>query len=167
MKIKFNFITIVAVALACSCFVENAQARRGGTLPEDNSGGTVVDDHGGTNQVSHSGSGKNGGSKKVSEVKIKLVAAPEFVRAKGSARSRVRTDRQELQVEVQVSNSLAGSVLGVTIGDTVVGTMTVDALGKAELELSTENGDSIPVIQAGSLIGVVTGTGAIVLAGTF
>jgi hypothetical protein len=96
-----------------------------------------------------------------------MVAAPEFARAKGSARSRVRTDRQDLEVEIQGVQSLAGAQLGVTVGDIVVGTMTIDQLGKGKLELSTENGDSVPAIQAGSLIGVVTGTGAIVLAGTF
>jgi hypothetical protein len=35
------------------------------------------------------------------------------------------------------------------------------------LELSTENGDIVPAIPAGTLVGVVTDTGAIVLAGTF
>jgi len=158
MKTKFTLLLSCLALLTVLMPAEIAQARKNGTLPEDNHGSNH------TNNVS----GKNGGNQKqVSELKIRLAAAPEFKGAKGSARSRVRTDRQDLQVEAQVSKSLAGSVLGVTIGDTVVGTMTVDALGKAELEISTENGDIVPVIQAGSLIGVVTGTGAIVLAGTF
>jgi hypothetical protein len=122
MKLKSHLLAIVAVALACSCFCENAQARRSGTLPEDNSGGT--------NSVSNSGSGKKGGSKKISEVKIKLVAAQDFNSAKGSARSRVRTDKQDLEVEIQGVKRLAGSVLGVTIGDTVVATITIDPLGR-------------------------------------
>ena len=159
MKLKSHLLAIVAVALACCCFCENAQARRSGTLLEDNSGST--------NSVSNASSGKKGGGKKISEVKIKLIAAQNFAGAKGSARSRVRTDKQDLEVEIQGVKRLAGSVLGVTIGDTVVGTITIDSLGRGKLELSTENGDIVPAIPAGTLVGVVTDTGAIVLAGTF
>lgn len=167
MKTKFTLLLSCVALLTILMPAEIARAKKNGTLPEDSHGSNStnnVSGNNGTNNVS----GNNGGNQKqVSEVKIRLAAAPEFKGAKGSARSRVRTDRQELQVEAQVSTSLAGSVLGVTIGDTVVGTMTVDAFGNAELEISTENGDIVPVIQAGSLIGVVTGSGAIVLAGTF
>jgi hypothetical protein len=158
MKTKFTLILSCLALLTILMPAEIAQAKKNGTLPENSNGRNSPKNVGGNN---------GGNQKHVSEVKIRLAAAPELKGAKGSARSQVRSDRQELQVEAQVSRSLAGSVLGVTIGDTVVGTMTVDAFGKAELEISTETGDIIPVIKAGSLIGVVTGAGAIVLAGTF
>jgi len=169
MKLKSNLLAIVALTVVCSFFANNAHAHRSGTLPQDNSGGAVVNDNSGTNNVSgsKSGGGKNGGGKKISEVKIKLVAAPEFLGAKGSARSRVRTDKQDIEVEVQGLKGLSGSVLGVTVGDTVIGSFTVSTLGKGKLELSTENGDVVPAIGPGTLIGVVTDTGAIVFAGSF
>ena len=166
MKLKSNLLALVVLAVACTFFTNIAQARRSGTLPEDNSG-AIVDNNGGTSTVSNS-SGKMGGNNKVvSDVKIKLVATPEFKGAKGTARSRARTDKQDLEVEVQVAKSLAGSVLGVTIGDTVIGTITINTAGKGKLELSTEHGDVVPAIAAGTLIGVVTETGGIVLAGSF
>ena len=54
-----------------------------------------------------------------------------------------------------------------TVGDTVIGTMTINAVGKAQLSLSTENGDIIPVIAPGTLIGVVDDLGAPILVGQF
>ena len=159
MKLNLNLLALVAFTFVGSFFTENAQARRSGTLPEDNGGST--------NLVSNSGSGKNGGGKKISEVKIKLVAAPEFKGAKGSASSRIRPDKQDLEIEVQGVKNLAGSVLGVTLGDTVIGTLTINSLGQGKLELSTERGEVVPAIPAGTLIGVVTETGGIGLAGSF
>lgn len=174
MKFKSSLLIAIAIAVACTFVSQSAQARKSGTMPEDNSNGSLVDDHGGlnnsTNSTSNSGSGKNKGNAKNNvEIKIKLVTAPEFAPAKGTARFRDRANgkKQDIQVEVQVSKSLAGTVYGVTIGDTVIGTVTINALGKGKLELSTERGDVVPAVTAGTLVGVLTETGAIVLAGSF
>ena len=87
MKSKFTLLLSLLTLLTILMPAEIAQARKSGTLPEANSGSNS------TNSVS----GKNGGGKKlISEVKIRLAAAPEFKGAKGSARSRVRTDKQDL-----------------------------------------------------------------------
>lgn len=45
--------------------------------------------------------------------------------------------------------------------------MTVNALGKTKLSLNSQLGQSVPAIQAGTLIGVVTDADVIVLAGQF
>lgn len=173
MKIKSSLLIVIAVAVTCTFVSQSAQARKSSTMPEDNSSGSLVDDHGGlsnTNSTSNSGSGKNKGNAKNNvEIKIKLAVAPEFAPAKGVARFRDRANgkKQDIQVEVQVPKSLVGTVYGVTIGDTVIGTVTINALGKGKLELSTERGDVVPAVTAGTLVGVLTETGAIVLAGSF
>ena len=99
-------------------------------------------------------------------VKISLTAAPG-VAAKGTAKLKVKAAQQELEIEAQVSKKLAGATLGVTINDAVIGTMKVSALGKAKLSLSTEAGQVVPAIAPGSLVGVVTDSGVILLAGQF
>ena len=112
-------------------------------------------------------SAKQGGKVTPVIVKISLVAAPGVTHAKGSAKLKIKAAQQELEVEAQVSKKLAGAVLGVTVGDTVIGAMTVNALGKAKLSLSTENGDIIPSIAPGTFIGVVDDLGTPILAGQF
>jgi len=99
--------------------------------------------------------------------KITLTAAPGIANVKGTAKLKVKAAEQEFEVEAQVSRKLVGSILGVTVGDTVVGTMTVNALGKAKLSLNTEAGQSVPAIAPGTLIGVVNSAGTVILAGSF
>ncbi|MEY4916643.1 MAG: hypothetical protein RL616_556 [Verrucomicrobiota bacterium] len=100
-------------------------------------------------------------------VKISLVATPGSINTKGTAKLKIKAAQQEFEVEAQVSKKLVGTVLGVTVGDTVIGTMTVNALGKAKLSLSTEAGQSVPAIAVGTLVGVVNDAGVIILAGQF
>lgn len=108
----------------------------------------------------------SGGSAAVT-MKITLVPAPGFATAKGTAKLKSVASKQEFEVEAQISRRSAGAVLGVTVGDTVVGTMTVNALGKAKLSLSTEAGQFVPAIAPGTLIGVVDSLGTPILAGQF
>jgi len=103
----------------------------------------------------------------VTEVKIQLISASEFKGSKGTAKIKIRAREQEFEVEAQVSKKLAGQVLGVTVNDTVAGTMTVNALGKAKLSLNNKAGQKVPTIQAGTLVGVIDGNGAVILAGQF
>ncbi len=108
------------------------------------------------------------GSKVVPVItKITLTAAPGIANVKGTAKLKVKAAEQEFEVEAQVSRKLAGAVLGVTVGDTVVGTMTVNALGKAKFSLNTEAGQTVPAIAPGTLVGVVNSAGVILLAGSF
>ena len=101
------------------------------------------------------------------DVKIQLVAAPEFPGAKGTARFRDRTGEREFQVEVQVSPRLAGSVFTVSVDGVVAGQMTINALGAGRLSLNSKLGQTVPAVVPGSLLGVTTAAGAIVLAGRF
>jgi len=112
-------------------------------------------------------SAKQGGKVVPVITKITLTAAPGIASVKGTAKLKVKATQQEFEVEVQVPKKLAGAVLGVTVGDAVVGTMTVNALGKAKLSLSTEAGQTVPVIAPGTLIGVLDSLGTPILAGQF
>ncbi len=48
-----------------------------------------------------------------------------------------------------------------------LGSMTVDALGEARLNLNTEMGARVPTIQKGSAVRVQTAGGALVVSGKF
>ena len=101
------------------------------------------------------------------DVRINLVSAPEFPSAKGTAKYRDRSGEREFQVEVQVSRRLAGSVFTVTVDGVTAGQMTINAFGAGRLSLNSKLGQTVPVVVPGSLVGVTTAVGAIVLAGQF
>ena len=101
------------------------------------------------------------------DVKISLVASPDFRGAKGAAKYRNRGGEQEFQVEAEVSRRLAGAVFTVWVNDVAVGQMTINAFGKGRLSLNSNLGDAVPVITPGTLVGVTTADKAIVLAGKF
>lgn len=100
-------------------------------------------------------------------VKIRLVAGLGFAGAEGSAKISSKPTETEFQVEAKVSPRLAGQTFGVIVDDAVVGTMKVNTLGRAKLALNTKLNQSVPVIQPGTLVGVVNANGDIILAGKF
>lgn len=100
-------------------------------------------------------------------VKIRLVANAGFAGAEGSAKISSKPSEKEFQVEAKVSPRLAGKILTVVVDDAVVGTMKINTLGRASLNLNTKLRQAVPVIQAGSLVGVVNANGDIILAGKF
>lgn len=107
-------------------------------------------------------------SQKIVPVIVKIILTPApGIAAKASAKLKIKAAEQEFEVEAQLSRKLAGTTLGVTVGDQVVGTMTVNALGKAKLNLNSELGQTVPTITTGTLIGVVNANGNILLAGQF
>jgi hypothetical protein len=78
--------------------------------------------------------------------------------------------RTRLNVEVENVNLPAGTVLQVSVqhaGMTVaVGTITMTAGGFGELELNSQDGDTVPQVQSGDMIMVANG-GMTILAGVF
>jgi hypothetical protein len=85
----------------------------------------------------------------------------------GKAKYKVDGVDREFEVEVQDARRLAGKTLTVLANGKVVGRMTVDALGNAALERSTELGQSVPRIASGSVVRVKTAAGVLVAKGTF
>lgn len=76
--------------------------------------------------------------------------------------------RTRFNVEVENVNLPAGTVLDVTVGasSTVVGHITLNAFGSGELELNSQDGDTVPAVNKGDTVTVLNGTAAI-LSGTF
>jgi hypothetical protein len=78
--------------------------------------------------------------------------------------------RTRLNVEVEHVNLPQGTMLTVTLthagATTTLSTLTLNAAGEGELELNSQDGDSVPAVQAGDVITVMNGAAAIV-AGVF
>jgi hypothetical protein len=78
--------------------------------------------------------------------------------------------RTRLNVEVEHVNLAQGTMLMVTLthagATSTVGTLTLHATGGGELELDSQDGQTVPAIQSGDVITVMNG-GAAILAGVF
>ncbi len=78
--------------------------------------------------------------------------------------------RTSFSVEVENVNLPAGTVLdvqlthGVTL--TVVGQITLNAFGEGELELRSQDGDTVPAVVKGDMVAVLN-AGSPILSGTF
>ncbi len=88
------------------------------------------------------------------EVKLEAMltgtdAAPD---ASGGARFEMRPDRSEFRVEVEDVASV--DMVNVLANGDFIGTITLDA-GRGELELQSQNGDTVPVLKDGDEIEVV------------
>ena len=87
----------------------------------------------------------------------------------GSAEFRLDAkNRSEFKVEVENVNLPAGTVLDVTVGasSTVVGHITLNKFGEGELELRSQDGDTVPAVAAHDTVTVLN-AGMAILSGTF
>lgn len=87
----------------------------------------------------------------------------------GSADSRQDTSRNRarIQVEVENVNLPVGTILTVVLNNvTTIGTIKLGATGFGELELDSQDGDTVPTVAPGNTITVLNGASAI-LAGAF
>ncbi len=88
-------------------------------------------------------------------------AAPD---AFGLARFEMRPDRSEFRVEVEDVDLV--DEVDVLVNGVFIGTITLDA-GRGKLELKTQNGDTVPVLEDGDEIEVVgADDGTLLLVGT-
>jgi hypothetical protein len=86
---------------------------------------------------------------------------------KGSARFRNRGGVREFQVETENLRVPAGTILRVAVNGQLVGAMTVSPLHRARLNLSTQLGQAVPVIGAGSMVSVLAPNGAVLMSRRF
>ena len=86
--------------------------------------------------------------------------------AKGKAVYKSRPDRRELQIQVENVVALNGTSVGFYVGGGLVGSATV-ALGAAAIDLSTQLGQAVPSVSAGTSVEVRTSSGMVVAAGSF
>ena len=111
----------------------------------------------------------HGGKDGVQETRLRArLTGPALQKVTPDGRADVRseTGRTRLQVEVEQVNLPAGTVLTVSIQNVQVGTITLSATGFGELELDSQKGDTVPVVNSGDVISVSNGTAAI-LVGAF
>jgi hypothetical protein len=58
---------------------------------------------------------------------------------------------------IEIEKAVPGQVLTVSAGGTAIGTMTVGPFGNAKLERDTRLGETVPVLNAGTVIEVQSG----------
>ncbi|MFN8522203.1 MAG: hypothetical protein U0821_03765 [Chloroflexota bacterium] len=149
---------------------DNNVRRRGEPEPGDDRGGHGEAEHphrrgGGEGQGN--GTPNAGPSRKGTRVIVTLTPSADFPNASGKAKSQVKGTERELEIEVEHITALAGTTVTFKVGGSSVGTATVSALGEAELDLSTEDGDTVPTIGAGASVSVTTADGTVIVEGQF
>ena len=116
-------------------------------------------------------SGSGGGTAAASRPVIEAMLTPEsgsaFQRASGKAKWESRdATRRELQIEVE--DVAPGTRLNFMVGGAQFGaTQTVDGLGNARIDLSTQLGNQVPSSVEGQRVEVRTENGALVVSGAF
>jgi hypothetical protein len=96
-----------------------------------------------------------------------LHGSASFSNATGSAKFKKDGTKREFEAQVEHVRSLAGKRLTVFVHGTKVGTMRVGNLGRAQLNRSTELGQSVPKVSAGNRVNVRTAGGTLVATGKF
>lgn len=99
-----------------------------------------------------------------------LTGSSAFPQVNGTAKFKSDRDQRELEVQIQDANALIGKRLRVIIDGTAVGTMKVNSLGNATLRRDTEKGQTVPIVNPGSVIKVkerAADGGLLVASGTF
>lgn len=84
----------------------------------------------------------------------------------GFASYELHSSRTELEVRVRQVNLAIGTSLSVIVNGNSVGSMSVQSGGEGRLRLRSDNGQTVPVVTAGSTIAVRNGSSTI-LSGTF
>ncbi len=148
-------------------------SRRGGddNVGDDRGRGRGGDDNGqddrGRGRGRGRGKGKGGGKPGGVRREINLSGDDiNGVTPKGEAEFRVRGQQTKFKVEVEHVNLPDGTVLTVKVNDNPVGTLTLN-LGTGELQLNSNDGDTVPAIQTGDQVTVTDSSGTVLLSGQF
>lgn len=101
------------------------------------------------------------------ETRLSPVAGGSFARASGKAKWDSRNNNTQREYEMEVEDVRPGTEVEFYLNDVKVGsTVTVDALGNARVELSTQLGHAVPLAAAGLRAEVRAG-GVVVVTGVF
>jgi hypothetical protein len=98
---------------------------------------------------------------------IALHGSSSFPNATGSAVSKVSSEERELDVEVQHIAVLAGKHVNVFVNGNKWASPVVSSLGRIHVDRSTQRGQTVPRISAGSTVRVRTLGGTLIASGTF
>lgn len=85
--------------------------------------------------------------------------------ADGKAKFEERDDRTRLSVEIE--GQVANTTYEIFIDGDSIGIFTTNAVGFADLNLDSRDGDSVPSVNAGDLVEVKDVNGNAILSGTF
>jgi hypothetical protein len=97
----------------------------------------------------------------------RLTGTSAFPAVSGKATFSREAGRRELEVEIEHARALRGRRLTVFVAGKRIGTMVVGQLGNARLDRSTQRGEAVPSIAAGTRLSVHTAAGAAVAKGRF
>ena len=106
---------------------------------------------------------QGGGTK----ITARLKGTSTFPAVRGKAVFSRDNGRRELEVEVEHARALRGKRLTLFVAGRKIGTMVVGALGTARLDRSTQRGQAVPKVTAGTGVSVHTAAGAAVAKGRF
>ncbi len=101
------------------------------------------------------------------KITARLNGTTAFPAVSGKATLSREAGRRELEVEIEHARVLSGRRLVLFVAGRKVGTMVVGRLGNARLERSTQRGQTVPSIAAGTRLSVHTAAGAAVAKGRF
>ena len=104
---------------------------------------------------------------KGSKITAKLTGTSAFPAVSGKATFSRENGRRELEVEVEHARALRGKRLTLFVAGRKIGTMVVGQLGNARLDRSTQRGQAVPSIAAGTRLSVHTAAGTSVAKGRF
>lgn len=99
--------------------------------------------------------------------RAKLSGSSTYPAVNGEAKWTSKGGERELEVQIEDAEKLAGKTLAVRIGGKLVGSMKVNSLGRARLELTTEAGHNAPSSVDGKKVGIPTKPGTLVASGRF
>ncbi|MCS6863323.1 MAG: hypothetical protein NZT92_23700 [Abditibacteriales bacterium] len=109
------------------------------------------------------GGGKPGGVRRKINLSGEAIGG---VTPKGKAEFRARGRQTKFKVEVERFNLPNGTVLTVRVNGTPVGTLTLN-MRTGELELNSNDGDTVPAIRRRDQVTVTDARGAVLLSGHF
>ena len=111
----------------------------------------------------------DGGSSTETKIEAALSgAAIGGLTPKGEAEFEQKSDgSRKLEVEIEHVNLPSGTVLGVLVDGQKVGSLTLDSLMAARLELETEHGQTFPLVNSRTRVVVADANGNTIVAGSF
>ena len=104
---------------------------------------------------------------KGTETRIRLSGSAQYSNANGKAKYKVDGANREFQVELEDAKQLRGQKVTVFVDGQKVGNFAISQLGTGRMKLSTERGQAVPKIKAGSTVQVKTKAGVLIVSGRF
>ena len=154
---RSNLLRSASVAFAATALsISTLVACSSPTSPDDSA------------SASNSSSTTTGGqSSNVPLVIIALRAAVDGPFRNANGKAKFKSEGGERELEVEVEDVRAGLELLFLLDDIRLGTRTTDAFGRANLELNSDRGATVPSTVAGRKVTIKTAAGATVVSGSF